>query len=130
MRDGVRILLPPALSSLGDLTVVASAVGRRTLRRPDGFGALQAVAFAAAAVGQRVGASVHHDGVHPVGHGEGLQVALNGDGERQLVYQVHRGAGDNGTAAQILQAEYWTHKHRDRVTTMTTLLFILNQTTH
>lgn len=43
---------PPAWSRLGDLTVVAGAVLRRALRRPDGFGAFQAVAFAATTVGQ------------------------------------------------------------------------------
>lgn len=50
---------------------------------------------------------MHHDCVHPVGHREGLQVALDGDGERQLVNQVHRRAGDDGTTAQVLQAEHW-----------------------
>lgn len=81
--------LPPACSRLGDLAVVAGAVLRRALWRPDGFGAFQAVPFAATAAGHRVGASVHHDSVHPVGHGEGLQVALDGNRERQLVDQVH-----------------------------------------
>lgn len=100
----------PAFSRLGDFAVVAGAVLRRTLWWPDGFGAFQAVAFAAAAVGQRVGASVHHDSVHPVGHGEGFQMALNGYGKRQLVYQVHRSAGDDGATAQVLQAEHWKGK--------------------
>lgn len=92
---------------LGDLAVVAGAVLRRALRRADGLGALQAVPLGAALrVGQRVGASVHHDGVHAVGHREGLEVRLDGDGQRQLVDEVHRRARHDGPAAEVLQAEH------------------------
>lgn len=49
--EGRGLDLSPACSRLGDLAVVAGTVLRRALRRPDGFGAFQAVAFAAAAVG-------------------------------------------------------------------------------
>lgn len=55
---------------------------------------------------------MHHDGVHPVGHGEGLQVALDGNGEGQFVDQVHRRARDDGATAQVLQAEHWKGKRR------------------
>lgn len=51
---GAELGSPPNCSRLGDLAVVARAVLRRALRRPNGFGAFQAVAFAAAAVGQRI----------------------------------------------------------------------------
>lgn len=50
-RWGLRGSPPPSCSRLGDLAVVAGAVLRRALRRPDGLGAFQAVPFAAAAVG-------------------------------------------------------------------------------
>lgn len=49
---------------------------------------------------------MHHHCVHPVGHGEGFQVTLDGDGQRQLVDEVHGGAGNDGSAAQVLQAEH------------------------
>lgn len=90
---------------LRDLAVVARAVLWGALGRPNRLGSLQAVAFAAAAAaaaGQGVRAAVHHHRVHPVGHGEGFQVALDGDGQRQLVDEVHRGAGNDGSAAQVL----------------------------
>lgn len=45
---------------------------------------------------------MHHDGIHAISHREGLEVALDGDGQWQLVNEVHGGAGDNGTAAQVL----------------------------
>jgi len=48
---------------------------------------------------------MHHDGVHPVGHGEGLEVGLDGHGEGQLVDEVDRCTGDNRAAAQVLEAE-------------------------
>lgn len=92
--------------SLGDFTVVAGAVLRRALWWTDGLGALQAVTFGAAGrISQRVGASVHHDGVHAVGHGERFQVGLDGDRQRQLVNEVDRGARHNGSAAEVLEAE-------------------------
>lgn len=34
--------------------------------------------------------------MNAVGHGEGLEVALHGGGPRELVDEVHRGAGDDG----------------------------------
>lgn len=95
---------------LGDLAVVTRAVLRWALGGADRLGALEAVAFAAAsasAAGEGVRAAVHHDGVHAVGHGEGLQVALDGDGKGQLVDQVDGRAGDDGAAAEVLQAEHW-----------------------
>lgn len=55
---------------------------------------------------------MHHDGIHAVGHGEGLEVRLYGHGERQLVNEVHRRAGDNGAAAKVLEAEDWKRKKR------------------
>lgn len=45
---------------------------------------------------------MHHHRVHPVGHGEGFQVALDGDGQGELVDEVHWGAGHDGSAAQVL----------------------------
>lgn len=113
--DGSRCSPSRRRHPLGDLAVVASAVLRRALRRPDGLGSLQAVSLGAAGrVGQRVGASVHHDGVHAVGHGEGLQVGLDGDGQRQLVDEVDRRARHDGSAAQVLQAEHCKQEDRDQ----------------
>lgn len=111
LRSGERRLL-------GDLTVAAGAILRRALRRTDRLGALQAVAFGAAGwVGQRVGASVHHDGIHSVGHGEGLEVGLDCDGQRELIDEVDRRAGHDGSAAEVLQAEDCREGgHRDEVT--------------
>lgn len=92
-RRPFKHLSSPSSSWLGDLAVVACAVLWGALRRTAGLGALQTVAFGAASrVGQRVGASVHHDGVHAVGHGEGLEVRLDGDRQRQLVDEVDRRA--------------------------------------
>lgn len=91
---------------LRDLAVAPGAVLWGALRWPDGFGPFQAVPFTPTAVDHRVRAAVHHDGVHAVGHGEGLQVTLDGHRERQLVNQVHRRAGDDGTATQVLQTEH------------------------
>lgn len=48
---------------------------------------------------------MHHDSVHAVGHGKGLEVALDGDRQWELVNEVHRGTGYNGAAAEVLQAE-------------------------
>lgn len=48
---------------------------------------------------------MHHDSVHAVGHGKGLEVAFDGDRQWELVDEMHRGTGDNGTAAEVLQAE-------------------------
>lgn len=67
---------------LGDLAVAPRAVLRWALGGTDGLGPLKAVALAATAPGptcQGVGAAVHHDSVHAVGHGKGLEVALDGD---------------------------------------------------
>jgi hypothetical protein len=50
---------------------------------------------------------MHHDSIHAVGHGEGLEVALDGDWQWKLVDEMHWCAGDNGTAAEVLQAENW-----------------------
>lgn len=94
---------------LGDLAVAPRAVLGRALRGADGPGPPEAAALATAApspTGQRVGAPVHHDGVHAVGHREGLEVALDGDRQRQLVDEVHGGAGDDRPATEILQAEH------------------------
>lgn len=97
----------PHVPRLGDLTVVPGAVLRRTLGRPNGLGTFETVPFAASSsVGQRVGPAVHHDRVHAVCHGEGLQVALDGHGKWQLINEVHWGAGHDGAAAQVLQTEY------------------------
>lgn len=105
--DAARLLRGRGSRPLGDFAVVAGAVLRRALRWTDGLGALQAVAFGAAGrVGERVRASVHHDSVHAVGHGEGLEVGLDGDGQRQLVDEVDRRAGHDGSAAEVLQAEH------------------------
>lgn len=57
---------------------------------------------------------MHHDSIHPIGHGEGLQVTLDGDGEWQLIDQVHRRARDNGTTTQVLQAEHWKGKTQEQ----------------
>lgn len=91
--------------SLGDVTVTFDATtlgGAR--RRFKGLGTFETVSLAAAAVvdaahaaarhigGHGVGASMHHDSIHSVGHGEGLEVGLDGHGERQLVDEVDGGA--------------------------------------
>lgn len=76
---------------------------------PDRLGALEAVTLAAPGGGGQcgpVGATVHHDCVHPIGHGEGLQVALDGHRQGQLVDQVDRRTRHDGTAAQVLEAEH------------------------
>ena len=57
---------------------------------------------------------MHHDCIHAVGHGERLEVGLDGNRERQFVNEVHRCAGDNRTAAQILKAEYWRARRGNR----------------
>lgn len=56
---------------------------------------------------------MHHDGVHPVGHGEGLQVGLDGDGQRQFIDEVHRSTGHDGPTAQVLQTEDWDRQRTD-----------------
>lgn len=87
--------------SLGDVTVTFDATtlgGAR--RRFKGLGAFETVSLAAVAAhaaarhigGHGVGASMHHDSIHSVGHGEGLEVGLDGHRERQLVYEVDGGA--------------------------------------
>lgn len=48
---------------------------------------------------------MHHDCIHSVSHGERLEVGLNSHREGQFVNEVHRCAGDNRTATQILEAE-------------------------
>lgn len=35
-------------------------------------------------------------------------MALDGDGQRELVDEVHGGAGDDGPTAEVLQAEHYT----------------------
>ena len=49
---------------------------------------------------------MHHDGVHAVGHGEGLEVRFDGDGQWELVDEVDRRARHDGSAAEVLQAEH------------------------
>lgn len=60
---------------------------------------------------------MHHDGVHAIGHREGLEVALDGDGQRELVDEVHGGAETTGPAAEVLQTEYceWCQVMRGQV---------------
>lgn len=126
----IVLFLPRRSRWLGDFTVVAGAVLRRALRRTDGLWPLQAVAFGAAGwVGQRVWASVHHDGVHAVGHGEGLEVGLDGDGQRQLVDEVDRRARHDGSAAEVLQAEHCGQRG-DRDSTVINILSKLHPTTN
>lgn len=48
---------------------------------------------------------MHHNCIHAVRHGEGLEVRLDGHREGQFVNEVHWCARDDGTAAQILEAE-------------------------
>lgn len=48
---------------------------------------------------------MHHPGVQAIGHGEGLEVASQGHGQRELVHQVHGRAGHHRSAAQVLQAQ-------------------------
>lgn len=50
---------------------------------------------------------MHHDCIHAIGHGERFEVGFDGHRERQFVNEVHLRAGDNRTAAQILEAENW-----------------------
>lgn len=50
---------------------------------------------------------MHHPGIEAVGHGEGLEVASQGHGERQLVHEVHRRAGAHSSATQVLEAQDW-----------------------
>lgn len=50
--------------------------------------------------------AVHGEGVHSVGHREGLEVALHRHGERQLVNEVNWRTRDDGPAAQVLQAQH------------------------
>lgn len=100
---------------LGDFTVVAGAVLWGALRRTDGLGALQAVAFGAAArISQRVRASVHHDSIHAVGHGEGLEVGLDGNRQRELVNEVDRCARHDSSTAKVLKAEDCRERGRQR----------------
>ena len=96
-----KFLLCP---SLGDVTVTFAATSLGGARRRfKGLGAFETVSLAAAAVvaahaaarrigGHGVGASMHHDSIHSVGHGEGFEVGLDGHGERQLVNEVDGGA--------------------------------------
>lgn len=49
---------------------------------------------------------MHHPGVQAAGHGEGLEVAPQGHGQRELVHQVHGRAGHHRAAAQVLQAQH------------------------
>lgn len=48
---------------------------------------------------------MHHDRVHAVSHGERLEVRLDGHREGQFIDEVHGCAGDDRTAAQVLEAE-------------------------
>lgn len=94
---------------LRNFAVAPGAVLGRALWGADGLGPLEAVALAPAAprpTGQRVGTPMHHDSIHAIGHREGLEVAFDGDRQRELIDEVHGGAGDDGTAAEVLQAEH------------------------
>ena len=64
--------------------------------------------------GDGVGAAVHHAGVEAIGHGEGLEVGLQGRGQGQLLHQVDGRAGHDGAAAQLLEAQHWRVEHRRR----------------
>lgn len=50
---------------------------------------------------------MHHDCIHAIGHRERFEVGLDSHRERQFVDEVHRRAGDDGAAAQILETEDW-----------------------
>lgn len=114
---------PPSLRqglSLGDFTVVACAVLWGALGGFDRFRTLQTVPFRPARrVGQRIGPSVHHHCVHPIGHREGLEVGLYRHGQRQLVNQVDGRTGDNRSAAQVLESEDWGERGGERVSSFT-----------
>lgn len=56
---------------------------------------------------------MHHHCVHSIGHGEGFQMTLDGDGQWQLVDEVDGCAGDDCTAAEVLEAEHcWERKNQ------------------
>lgn len=56
---------------------------------------------------------MHHDCIHAIGHGERLEVGLDGHREGKFVNEVHRCAGDDRTAAQILQTEDCGNRNMD-----------------
>lgn len=101
---------------LGYLAAVAGAAlcGRRAeLRRAGTFFIFQQLPsgplggdVGGVGGGDGVGASVHHAGIEAIGHGERLEVGLEGQGERKLVNQVDRGARHDGTTAQVLETQH------------------------
>lgn len=97
----------PGRAPLGHFAAAPGAAPGRALGRAGGLHPAQAAPLVAGAGGERVGAAVHHPGVQPVGHGEGLEVAPQGHGQWQLVHQVHGRAGHHRSAAQVLQAQDW-----------------------
>lgn len=102
---------------LGDLAAVASAAlfgHRAERRRTEEFFLFQQLASGplggnvggvGSSGGDGVGPSVHHAGIEAVGHGERLEVGLESQGERKLVNKVDRGAGHDGTTAQVLKTQ-------------------------
>lgn len=57
---------------------------------------------------------MHHDRIHAVGHGERLEMGLDGHWEGQFVNQVDWCAGDNGTATQVLEAKDWITRYKKK----------------
>lgn len=101
------------LQLLGYLTAVSAALCRRAERlRSEQFGFLQQGpsgplgGTVMRAGGDRVGASVHHAGVEAAGHGEGLEVGLESQRQREFVDQVDRSAGHDAAAAKILETQH------------------------
>lgn len=96
----------PRSRLLGDFAAAPGTALGWALGQPRGLAFAQAAPLVQRASGDGVGAAVHHPGVQAVGHGEGLEVAPQGQGQRELVHQVHGGAGHHRPAAQVLQAQH------------------------
>lgn len=58
---------------------------------------------------------MHHDGVHAIGHGEGLEVGLDGNGQWELVNEMDWSAGHDGSAAEVLEAEDCRKKKQGKI---------------
>ena len=89
-----------------DFAVVPGAASGGALGEVGALGFSEAGPLVAGAGGEGAGPAVRHPGAQAGGHREGLEVALDGDRQWELVDEVHGGARNDGPAAEVLQTEY------------------------
>lgn len=97
--DEFRLFEQRASHPLGGTVWATTATTSASYSSAPSGGAAAAIVGGVGGGGYRVGSAVHHAGIEAIGHGEGLEVGLEGGRQRELVHQVDGCARHNGAAA-------------------------------